>query len=84
MHSTAASFYKNLFGPADNNLNTSIDIDTPIILNGIDGPCLVEEFTLEEIRIAVFQMKDNKAPGSDGFPAEFCQHSCLMSFIMVG
>jgi hypothetical protein len=34
---------------------------------------LVEEFTEEEVRKAVFQMEHNKAPGPDGFPAEFYQ-----------
>lgn len=30
-------------------------------------------FTEEEVRFAIFQMEHNKAPGSDGFPAEFYQ-----------
>jgi hypothetical protein len=34
---------------------------------------LVEAFTEEEVRRALFQMEHNKAPGPDGFPAEFYQ-----------
>jgi hypothetical protein len=33
----------------------------------------VAEFSEKEVREAIFQMKHNKAPGSDGFPAEFYQ-----------
>jgi hypothetical protein len=32
-----------------------------------------EEFKEDEIKKAVFQMEHNKAPGPDGFPAEFYQ-----------
>jgi hypothetical protein len=31
------------------------------------------EFSEKEVRDAIFQMKHNKAPGPDGFPAEFYQ-----------
>jgi hypothetical protein len=34
---------------------------------------LIRSFTEEEVREAVFQMEHNKAPGPDGFPAEFYQ-----------
>lgn len=34
---------------------------------------LLEEFTEMEVREAIFQMKHNKAPGPDEFPAEFYQ-----------
>src|SRR6266542_370323 len=35
---------------------------------------LIAPFTEEEVRKAVFQMEHNKAPGPDGFPAEFYQN----------
>ena len=35
---------------------------------------MTSPFTEEEVRNAVFQMEHNKAPGPDGFPAEFYQH----------
>ena len=34
---------------------------------------LVEKFTEEEVKNAIFQMEHNKAPGPDGFPPEFYQ-----------
>jgi hypothetical protein len=34
---------------------------------------LIRPVTEEEVREAVFQMEHNKAPGPDGFPAEFYQ-----------
>jgi hypothetical protein len=38
-----------------------------------ESEMLVTEFSEKEIREAIFQMKHNKAPGPDGFPAEFYQ-----------
>jgi hypothetical protein len=38
-----------------------------------ENECLTESFTEKEVREAVFQMKHNKSPGPDGFPAEFYQ-----------
>src|SRR3954463_15648589 len=34
---------------------------------------LTASYTEEEVKKAVFQMEHNKAPGPDGFPAEFYQ-----------
>jgi hypothetical protein len=34
---------------------------------------LTTEYSKEEVRKAIFLMKHNKAPGPDGFPAEFYQ-----------
>jgi hypothetical protein len=34
---------------------------------------LVADFEEEEVKRAMFQMKHNKSPGPDGFPAEFYQ-----------
>jgi hypothetical protein len=34
---------------------------------------LIADFTENEVREAIFQMEHNKAPGPDGFPAEFYQ-----------
>lgn len=34
---------------------------------------MTAEFSEKEVREAIFQMKHNKAPGPDGFPAEFYQ-----------
>ena len=35
---------------------------------------LTNPYSEEEVRKAVFQMEHNKAPGPDGFPAEFYQN----------
>jgi hypothetical protein len=34
---------------------------------------LTSEYSEEEVRKAIFQIEHNKAPGPDGFPAEFYQ-----------
>lgn len=38
-----------------------------------ENTLLVSVFTEDEVRKAIFQMEHNKAPGLDGFPAEFYQ-----------
>lgn len=43
-------------------------------VDDLDRDKLVAEFTLEEIRAALFKMKHNKASAPDGFPVEFYQH----------
>ena len=35
---------------------------------------LIAPFTEEEIKKSIFQMENNKAPGPDGFPAEFYEN----------
>jgi hypothetical protein len=35
---------------------------------------LTSDFTEEEVHEVISQMEHNKAPGPDGFPAEFYQH----------
>ena len=39
----------------------------------LENEALTEQFTEVEVRAAIFQMNHNKAPGLDGFPAEFYQ-----------
>ena len=40
-----------------------------------ENDVLISEFIKSEVRDAVFQMEHNKAPGPDGFPAEFYKSS---------
>jgi hypothetical protein len=35
---------------------------------------LIKDYSMEEIHETIFQMEHNKAPGPDGFPAEFYHH----------
>ena len=69
-------FYKGSFGPSTHN-NFSFDnsrIDDIPQVSQSENEFLTAPFTEEEIRNAIFDMKHNKAPGPDGFPAEFYQH----------
>jgi hypothetical protein len=43
-------------------------------LSAKENKMLIEKFSMEEVHDAIFQMKHNKSPGPDGFPAEFYQH----------
>jgi mannosylglycoprotein endo-beta-mannosidase len=66
-------YYKDLFGSSQRNnfsLDESQTDDLPQI-NEEENKILVDEFTEKEVREAIFQMKHNKVPGPDGFPAEF-------------
>ena len=68
-------YYKNLFGEPEQNdfsLNEDAREDIPQVFQ-IENEFLYDEFSEKEIREAVFQMEHNKAPGPDGFPAEFFQ-----------
>jgi mannosylglycoprotein endo-beta-mannosidase len=68
-------FYKKLFGaPVPNNISLAEEEvqDIPQI-SDIENDILISQFSEEEVHDALFQMERNKAPGPDGFPAEFYQ-----------
>jgi hypothetical protein len=68
-------YYKTLFGPpkeANFSLDESQTGDIPQVSNE-ENAFLTAPFTEEEVRKAIFEMKHNKAPGPDGFLAEFYQ-----------
>jgi hypothetical protein len=69
------NYYKNLFGKPD---ATSIELDESIIhdipqVSDSENEILTPNFTMDEVKKEVFNMEHNKAPGPDGFPAEFYQ-----------
>ena len=68
-------FYKGLFGdPLDNNISLDEEIIQDITqVSPSENEFLTAPFTIEEVKEAIFQMEKNKAPGPDGFPAEFYQ-----------
>ena len=75
LKSHITQFYKNLFGTPDVSEITLMEnqiSDIPQVSQE-ENDVLVSEFTEAEVREAVFQMEHNKAPGPDGFPAEFYQ-----------
>jgi hypothetical protein len=68
-------FYKKLFGPPEPSnvsLIEGVVHDIPQI-SAIENDILTNPFTEEEVLEAISQMEHNKAPGPDGFPAEFYQ-----------
>jgi hypothetical protein len=70
-----SEYYKNLFGaPTQNNfsmIESAIE-DIPQ-LSDEENTILTAEFSEKEVHDAIMQMEKNKAPGPDGFPAEFFQ-----------
>jgi hypothetical protein len=69
------SYYKELFSNSERNncsMNESMRDGIPQITS-IENDMLAGEFSKKEVRKAIFQMKHDKAPGPDGFPAEFYQ-----------
>jgi hypothetical protein len=68
-------YYKDLFGSAENStipLDETQKDNIPQVLE-LENEMLIQSFSEEEVRKTVFQMEHNKAPGPDGFPAEFYQ-----------
>jgi hypothetical protein len=71
------SYYKSLFGPYESSIKldeSRTDDITRICQEGNES--LVENFTMAEVKHAVFQMEHNKAPSPDGFSAEFYHVFC--------
>jgi hypothetical protein len=71
------SYYKDLFGPPK---LSSFSLDESRVedieqVSQEENNLLTIPFTMDEAREAIFQMEHKKAPGPDGFPAEFYQ-SC--------
>ena len=68
-------YYHGLFGPCDFSplaMDESRREDIPQVTDD-EKEKLIANFSYNEIREAIFQMEHNKAPGPDGFPAEFYQ-----------
>ena len=68
-------YYKRLFGPHLQNsfsLDETLRHDIPQVSEE-ENEVLVAPFSEEEVKMAIFDMEHNKAPGPDGFPAEFYQ-----------
>jgi hypothetical protein len=65
-------FYKTIFGKSEIS-QISLDPEGVDKISNDDQKSLLEQFSLEEIKEAVFGMEPNKAAGPDGFNAEFYQ-----------
>ena len=70
INKVATAFYKDLFGPY---VLSSINMSNLHMnrLSDEDRVLLTVPFSIEEIKMVVFSLKHNSAPGPDGFPAEF-------------
>jgi hypothetical protein len=69
------NFYKNLFTISNqSSIWQHTDIKFPE-LDSDEIAMLGANITDEEVKIAVYDMSPWKAPGPDGFPAGFYQHS---------
>lgn len=64
------NFYKNLFGHTRGNA-CSLNMEGVTQVSKEDKVELTKPFSLEEVKKVVFEMRQNRAPGPDGFPAEF-------------
>ena len=76
LKSYITNYYKGLFGaPEEGNftLDKSRTEDIPQV-SDVENSLLTKLYSEEEVRMSVFQMKHNTAPGPDGFPAEFYQN----------
>lgn len=67
------NFFKNLMG-ANPSVSSSFDLDSLLLPNSItsaQAADLSRPFTLEEIKAALWAMKDDASPGPDGFGSAF-------------
>jgi hypothetical protein len=67
-------YYKGLFGPYIQNsfsMDETLRYDIPQVSEE-ENQVLTAPFSEEEVKMAIFDM-EHKAPGPDGFPAEFYQ-----------
>jgi mannosylglycoprotein endo-beta-mannosidase len=71
-----SKYYKNLFGPPPPSSCVMVESMNHDIkkISAEENAILIADFTMEEVKKAVMQMKKNRAPGPDGFPAEFYQN----------
>jgi hypothetical protein len=74
--SHATAYYKNLFGPAPGNI---LDFDPNMWnphekLSEEENLILTRPFSVDEVKVALFSMAPNKAPGPNNIPIEFYQH----------
>jgi hypothetical protein len=76
LKSYITNYYKGLFGEPEEgtfSMEESRIHDIPQV-SPDENAFLAAPYSEEEVRNAVFQMEHNKAPGPDGFPAEFYQN----------
>jgi hypothetical protein len=73
-------FYKQLFGaPTNSYVTLSEEVTHDIAqLSDEEKDILISPFTEDEVFEAISSMEHNKAPGPDGFPAEFYQKFWLV------
>jgi hypothetical protein len=79
----ATDFYKELFGPSSvSSINMSnFHMNS---LSEDDRTLLTAPFSSEEIKLVVFSLKHNSAPGPDGIPAEFFKIFGISSTLICG
>ena len=68
-------YYKGLFGPHTPNsfsMDETLRHDIPQVSEE-ENAALMAPFSDKEVKMAVFDMEHNKAPGPNGFSAEFYQ-----------
>ena len=73
-------YYNKLFGPPEDNcvsLDESRVEDVPQ-LTAVENDILTAPFSEKEVFEAISQMKNNKAPGPNGYPTEFYKKCCML------
>lgn len=73
MEQMASDFFRDLFTAQEHFQPDLICQYIPCKVSAQMGETLERPYTEEEIKVAIFQMKPGKAPGEDGFTAEFFQ-----------
>ena len=75
-------YYKRLFRPHLQNsfsLDETLRHDIPQVSEEEENEVFVAPFSEEEVKMAIFDMEHNKAPGPDGFPQNFINSFGMLS-----
>jgi hypothetical protein len=73
LENLAAVFYHHLFSAQENSNPEEVVRFIPDKVTDLHNELLCSPFTEAEIRVALFMMKPNEAPGPDGFTTGFYQ-----------
>jgi hypothetical protein len=69
----AVNYFRNIFTTAHPTRIGETLVAVEKVISEETNQRLLQQFTPEEVRVALFQMHPSKAPGADGMPSFFYQ-----------
>ncbi|XP_031116517.1 uncharacterized protein LOC116020174 [Ipomoea triloba] len=69
----ALNYFQNIFSTKGSHADGLLEDFVPKVTD-MDNACLMQSFTVDEVKEALFSMAPDKSPGPDGFSPAFYQH----------